>query len=164
MRDIGDAVGLLPGSLYVHITSKEELLLQIVERGIRNYLDVMEPLATSDESAGSRLHGMITGHIRVLATSKQLTRVAFEQWVYLAADKHPQVVELRTRYDRAFTQVIADGVSNGEFRELRSQRVAVLGTIGMLTAATNWYDPEGALTPDEVGEALADTVLAGLQK
>jgi hypothetical protein len=55
-------------------------------------------------------------------------------------------------------------VSSGEFREPRSQKVAVLATIGMLTAATNWYDPDGALSPDEVGDALADHVLRGLQK
>jgi AcrR family transcriptional regulator len=165
MRDIGDAVGLLPGSLYVHINSKEDLLLRIVERGITDYLDVIEPIAAAvEEKASARLRGMIVAHLRVLAASKEQTRVAFEQWVYLGADKHAQVVELRTRYENAFTKVVADGVASGEFHEPRSQKVAVLGTIGMLTAATNWYNPEGALSPEEVGEALADHVLEGLQK
>lgn len=164
MRDIGDAVGLLPGSLYVHISSKEELLLRIVERGITNYLDVIEPIAASAEKASVRLRGMVVAHLRVLAAAKEQTRVAFEQWVYLGADKHRQIVELRTRYQQAFSTVVADGVTSGEFREPRSQKVAVLATIGMLTAATIWYDPGGAFSPDEVGEALADHVLQGLQK
>ena len=165
MRDIGDAVGLLPGSLYVHISSKEDLLLRIVERGITDYLDAIEPIAAAvEEKASVRLRGMIVAHLRVLAAGKEQTRVAFEQWVYLGADKHAQVVELRTRYENTFTKVLADGVASGEFREPRSHKVAVLGTIGMLTAATNWYNPDGALSPDEVGEALADHVLQGLQK
>jgi TetR/AcrR family transcriptional regulator, cholesterol catabolism regulator len=164
MRDIGDAVGLLPGSLYVHISSKEELLLRIVERGITNYLDVIEPVAASAEPAGARLRSMIIAHIRVLAAAMQQTRVAFEQWVYLASDKHQLVIDLRTRYENAFTKVVADGVATGEFHEPVSQKIVVYGTIGMLTAATNWYSPAGALTPDEVGEALAETVLRGLQK
>ena len=42
MRDISEAVGILPGSLYLHIRKKEDILLRIVERGIRNYLDVIE--------------------------------------------------------------------------------------------------------------------------
>jgi AcrR family transcriptional regulator len=165
MRDIGEAVGLLPGSLYVHISSKEDLLLRIVERGITDYLDVIEPIAAAvEEKASVRLRGMIVAHLCVLAAGKEQTRVAFEQWVYLGADKHAQVVELRTRYENTFTKVVADGVASGEFREPRSRKVAVLATIGMLTAATNWYNPDGALSPEEVGEALADHVLEGLQK
>jgi AcrR family transcriptional regulator len=165
MRDIGDAVGLLPGSLYVHISSKEDLLLRIVERGITDYLEVIEPIAAaSAEKASVRLRGIVVAHMRVLAAAKEQTRVAFEQWVYLGADKQAQVVELRTRYEQAFSTVVTDGVASGEFREPRSQKVAVLATIGMLTAATGWYDPDGALSPEEVGEALADHVLQGLQK
>ena len=165
MRDIGAAVGLLPGSLYVHISSKEDLLLRIVERGITDYLDVIEPIASaSSEKACVRLRGIVVAHMRVLAASKEQTRVAFEQWVYLGADKRAQAVELRTRYEQAFSTVVAEGVASGEFREPRSQKVAVLATIGMLTAATGWYDPDGALSPDVVGEALADHVLQGLQK
>jgi len=34
MRDIAEAVGVLPGSLYAHIDSKETLLLEIVKDGI----------------------------------------------------------------------------------------------------------------------------------
>ncbi|MDT4997487.1 MAG: hypothetical protein QOD45_1555, partial [Pseudonocardiales bacterium] len=60
MRDIGDAVGLLPGSLYVHISSKEDLLLRIVERGITDYLEVIEPIAAaSAETASIRLRGIV---------------------------------------------------------------------------------------------------------
>jgi AcrR family transcriptional regulator len=31
MRDIAQAVGILPGSLYAHIDSKENLLIEIVQ-------------------------------------------------------------------------------------------------------------------------------------
>lgn len=162
MRDIGDAVGLLPGSLYVHITSKEELLLRIVERGIQFYLDAIEPIVASDADASTRLRGVITAHMRVLAATREQTRVAFHQWGYLGAEKHERVVELRLRYERAFATVVADGIESGEFRAVRSPRVAVLATIGMLTAATEWYSPAGPLTPDEIGDALADHTLLGL--
>src|SRR6202034_4054617 len=38
MRDIAEAVGVLPGSLYAHIDSKETLLLKIVSDGIAQFL------------------------------------------------------------------------------------------------------------------------------
>ena len=45
MRDIATAVGLLPGSLYAHIDSKEALLLEIVKEGISCFITAVEPQA-----------------------------------------------------------------------------------------------------------------------
>jgi AcrR family transcriptional regulator len=163
MRDIGEAVGILPGSLYVHISSKEELLLKIVERGIQNYLDRIEPIAEGTEPAGVRLREAIRAHMRVLASTLEQTRVAFNQWTYLSTANQERVVHLRQRYEQAFTRILQDGVDSGEFRRVRSPRIAILATIGMLTAAANWYSPGGPLPPDEIGDALADHVLQGLQ-
>lgn len=163
MRDIGDAVGILPGSLYVHISSKEQLLLKIVSEGIESYLEAIEPWVTADVPAGRRLREIIKAHMRVLAASQEQTRVAFQQWRYLSEDNQEVVVELRLRYERTFRTVVDEGIRDGSFRSPSNVRVAVLGMIGMLTAAANWYSPEGPLTPDEVGDALADQALDGLR-
>lgn len=76
-------------------------------------------------------------HFRVLAGSLDQTRVAFHQWTYPGADKHPAVIALR-------------------------QRVTVLAIIGMLNSAPDWYSPTGTLTPEEVGAEIADVALSGM--
>jgi TetR/AcrR family transcriptional regulator, cholesterol catabolism regulator len=164
MRDIGEAVGILPGSLYVHISSKEQLLLKIVSQGIHHYLDAIEPWAVADGPADDRLREIIKAHMRVLATTHQQTLVAFQQWRYLSTDNQERVVDLRRRYETAFRRVIEDGMRDGTFRAPTSTRVAVLGVIGMLTAATNWFRAEGPMTPEEVGDVLADQVLDGFRR
>jgi TetR/AcrR family transcriptional regulator, cholesterol catabolism regulator len=163
MRDIGDAVGILPGSLYVHISSKEQLLLKIVSQGIGHYLEAIEPWAVADEPADERLREIIKAHLRVLATTQEQTRVAFQQWHYLGDENRERVVDLRRRYEQVFRSVVDDGIRDGTFRNPSSVRVAVLGVMGMLTAATNWYDADGRMTPDEVGDSLADQALGGLR-
>ena len=67
MRDIGDAVGLLAGSLYSHISSKEALLFKIVDTGLDRYLDAVTPIATSDDPADVRLREAIRAHVRLVA-------------------------------------------------------------------------------------------------
>ncbi|MDN5856301.1 MAG: TetR/AcrR family transcriptional regulator, partial [Actinomycetia bacterium] len=37
MRDIAKAVGILPGSLYAHIESKEAVLVEIIEGGVDRF-------------------------------------------------------------------------------------------------------------------------------
>lgn len=163
MRDIGEAVGLLPGSLYVHISSKEDLLLRIVDRGVRNYLDRIEPIAESAAPAAERLRAAIRAHVEVLAATLEQTRVTFNQWMFLGPANRHQVIELRRRYEAAFSTIIRDGIEAGQFRAVRSPRLSVLATIGMLNAVAQWYSPQGPMSPDEIGDALADHVLLGLQ-
>lgn len=162
MRDISDAVGLLPGSLYAHISSKEELLLDIVVEGIRNYLHELRPVLEASEPAPDRMRGVIKAHIKVLAKTLQQTRVAFHQWQYLGEEARQQVVELRGEYEDIFLQIYRDGVAEGTFRRARNERVAILAVIGMLTSVAEWYSPEGKLAADDLGEALADAAVQGL--
>jgi TetR/AcrR family transcriptional regulator, cholesterol catabolism regulator len=164
MRDISSAVGILPGSLYVHIKKKEDILLRIVEHGIQRYLDAIEPVVRSQEPAPSRLRGAVVAHMRVLAETLSQTRVAFHQWTYLSPELQERVIVLRGRYERLFSQVLADGIATGEFRAITSPRIAVLAIIGMLNAATEWFNPDGGLSAQEVGELLADSALLGLSQ
>jgi TetR/AcrR family transcriptional regulator, cholesterol catabolism regulator len=164
MRDIGDAVGLLPGSLYVHISSKEELLLRIVERGIQNYLDAIIPVVESGESATARLRGAISAHMSVLAATVEQTRVAVHQWTYLSPANQLEVAGMRRHYEELFDRILREGIAAGEFREMRHPRVAVLSTIGMLNSVTHWYSPDGSLSAEDIGEALADNAVVGLRQ
>ncbi len=162
MRDIGDAVGLLPGSLYVHISGKEELLLRIVERGIQYYLDAIGPAADGDGTAATRLRQAIKAHFEVLGRTREQTRVAFHQWTYLSPAKQGRVIAMRQRYEDLFVGIVRDGVRSGEFRSMRSVRVTVLAIIGMLNNATEWYDPAGRLSSSEIGDEIADAALGGV--
>lgn len=162
MRDISDAVGILPGSLYVHISKKEDLLQRIVETGIQRYLDAIEPVVESAHTAPERLREAITAHMGVLGETLQQTRVAFHQWTYLGPTGKRRVIKLRRRYEALFDQIVDEGIEAGEFRPVKSPRVMVLGIIGMLNSATEWYSPTGELTPAQIAEILADGALTGL--
>jgi AcrR family transcriptional regulator len=164
MRDISGAVGILPGSLYVHIRRKEDVLLRIVQHGIQRYLDAIEPVVDSGAPAKDRLRGAIVAYMLVLAGSLAQTRVAFHQWTYLSPEMQEPVIVLRRRYEGLFTRVLREGIASGEFRPTAHPRIAVLGILGMLNAATEWFSPDGGLTAREVGHLLADNALTGLER
>jgi TetR/AcrR family transcriptional regulator, cholesterol catabolism regulator len=163
MRDISNAVGILPGSLYVHIRRKEDILLRIVETGIQRYLDAIGPIVESGAPAPARLRGAIVAYMRVLAESLPQTRVAFHQWTYLSPDMQEAVIGLRRQYEGLFSRVLREGIADGEFRPTAHPRIAVLAILGMLNAATEWFSPTGELSAEQVGELLADSALTGLK-
>ena len=162
MRDLSESVGILPGSLYAHISSKEDLLLRIVDAGIRNYTDAVAPFAESPGPADERLRGALRAHLRVLAATGEQTRVTFQQWRYLGEENRALVVKRRQEFEDLFTRIVRDGIQSGLFRPVPHLRVTVLGIIGALNMATDWFSPDGPSGHQEIADALADTFLGGL--
>lgn len=158
MRDISDTVGLLPGSLYAHIATKEELLLGIVQRGIQNYINTLGPISTSDKPAPERLRLIMCKYMETLDATMDQTKVSFQQWTYLSPDNRDQIVKLREEYEAIFARVI----NTTAFPSLAHPRIAVLSTMGLLNSAMGWYHRDASLTPSQLGDCLADYALNGL--
>src|SRR5262249_20880737 len=94
MRDIAKAVGVLPGSLYAHIDSKETLLLEIVQDGIKRFLAI-EQLIAGAKSPTEQLRIAVRVHIEHVAESPQRTLVVFHQWRYLNDENRAVAASMR---------------------------------------------------------------------
>lgn len=163
MRDLSEAVGILPGSLYSHISSKEHLLLAIVESGITAFIDAIRPVVHADLSAEEKLREALRAHMRVLAGQIEQTRVTFHQWQYLGPENRPRAQAVREEWESLFTQIIAEGIAAGEFRPREHSRLTSLIIAGILGSATEWYRPAGRSTPEEIADAVHDQVVGGLK-
>jgi TetR/AcrR family transcriptional regulator, cholesterol catabolism regulator len=162
MRDIADAVGLLAGSLYVHISSKEDLLFDIADNGIAKFLVACDSKASRQLSPIERLRTAIKEYIRVAAEDIEGTRVTLHQWRYLKGEKRKKVVEKRRRFERIFHSIVQDGIDEGYFNPDINRRAVVLMIIGALNWAPEWFSPGGADTPEYIGDQFADLVLNGM--
>lgn len=162
MRDIADAVGLLPGSLYVHISGKEQLLGDIVEDGIDSFIAVTREALETGDGAEARLRLAIQAHMRIVGEAGAHMLVSLHQWKYLTGERRDRVVEKRREYEALFTTIVRDGIARGEFSEAANPRIAVLTVIGALNWTSEWFSPEGSESPEQVGDAIADILLSGL--
>jgi AcrR family transcriptional regulator len=162
MRDLSKAVGLQPGSLYAHISSKEDLLMLIVEEGITNYIDAISEAIDTREPANVRLRAAIRAHMRVLADTVEQTKVTFTQWRYLGPDNRARVIGLRQQYEDLFFSVAQQGIKDGELRQVPHLKASLLSIIGGLNFAAEWYSPDKPETPEALGDAIADLLLDGL--
>jgi len=122
MRDIAKAVGILPGSLYAHIDSKETLLIEIVEKGIERFLAIDRLLAASEESPEARMRIAIREHIKVVAENPERTLVVFHQWRFLSGPNRLRAIAMRRRYAKAFMKIVNEGIANGDFNSKSSAR------------------------------------------
>jgi AcrR family transcriptional regulator len=110
MRDIANAVGVLPGSLYAHIASKEAMLVDIVDDGIHRFLDAVRPHIVSGATPAERLRAMVIAHVSVVADNPERSLVVFHQWRFLGDDNIQAAIGKRRDYEQAFIGVIEDGI------------------------------------------------------
>ena len=163
MRDIASAVGVLPGSLYAHIDSKEALLVQIVDDGINRFLAAVRPHVGSSKTPIEKLRAMIVAHVRIVAENPERSLVVFHQWRFLSDDNLEAAIQKRRDYEQTFITVLEEGIARGLFRADLSLRIAVLSILGALNWTPEWLSPTGKLVPDAVGDLIADTLLCGVR-
>jgi TetR/AcrR family transcriptional regulator, cholesterol catabolism regulator len=164
MRDIANEVGLLPGSLYVHISGKEQLLGDIVESGIDRFVEACGVALEAERAADARLRAAIRAHMRIIAEDAEHVRVSLHQWQYLTGERRDVVIEKRRRYQDIFKTIVDEGIRNGEFTGDLNAKIAVLSVIGTLNWTSEWFDASGPETADEVADEIADVLLLGLAR
>jgi TetR/AcrR family transcriptional regulator, cholesterol catabolism regulator len=161
IRDIAKVVGVLPGSLYAHIDGKERLLMEIVERGVDQFLAAAEEVAAITDVA-ERLRAAIKAHVGVISENPQRTLVVFHQWGYLEGPNRARILDKRRRYEELFTDVINEGIEVRAFSRQLDAKIAVRSILGSLNWTAEWFKPEGPAGASEVGDRLADVILWGL--
>lgn len=163
MRDIASTVGVLPGSLYAHIRSKEALLVDIVTDGIGRFQRAVQPIALSKQSATERMRRMILAHVEVVSDNPERAQVAFHQWRFLGPDSLAPAMTLLHGYEDLFVSVVRDGIADGILRPDLNIRITVLSMLGALNSIPEWFSSQGSLSMADIGNVVADTLLMGIQ-
>lgn len=150
MRDIGRAVGLLGSSLYAHIDSKEDLLVEVVDEGARLFLESAWRAKVAGGDAPSRLRLLIVGHVDVVLDHLDVVRTYLNEARMLDPTHRSRVVAARDSYESIFREVLAEGVTEGAFRDDLDPKVASIMVLSVLNAVERWYHPDGYLGRDEL--------------
>ncbi|MGH8913749.1 MAG: TetR/AcrR family transcriptional regulator, partial [Acidimicrobiia bacterium] len=74
MRDLGRELGLLGSSLYAHVDSKQDLLVEVVEEGARLFQHSARRAMSVEGSAPERLRALVAGHIDVVLANHDVVR------------------------------------------------------------------------------------------
>lgn len=163
MRDIATRVGTLPGSLYSHIKSKEEILLEIVATGIHRFLEIEDEVRALDGSAEDKLRHAVIAHLKVVSENPERMLIVFHQWRFLTEPNLSSAIRLRRRYAAAFSDILKEGIASGEFTPNLDPKVEVFSILGALNWAPEWYSPNGPYSPEQIGNKMTDTLLYGLR-
>jgi len=162
VQDIADAVGILKGSLYHHVNSKEDLLYLIVKEPIAQMYVRMAEIAASDLPAAEKLRRAILAHLEAFDRHYPHLFVYLHEREEMKRRFRAQFKLSPKQYERCWQQILREGVKSGEFRPDLDVPVVSYGLLGMLNWLYKWYDPRGRLGVREVAGQLSALALAGL--
>jgi len=161
VRIIADRLGIQSGSLYSHISGKEELLKRIVLLVGTDFLTRVEAARAANSGPAETLRAMCRAHMNVLHDHQESVTVYFNEWHKLDEAARSEIVGLREQYERHFLEVVEEGIERRTFTSPHPADV-VLVLLSSLNWTYKWYRKAGSRGPQEIADALLDVVLTGL--
>ena len=163
VRDIAESVGLLKGSLYHYIRSKDELLSRLFEGALRDTIRELETIAARDARASARLRDMVTVYVRSVTENLDAVSLYLREWRSLPAPELSRVRTRRRAMRSLFEDVIAEGIRAREFAA-QDAKVAALAILGMCNWLYEWYRPRGRLGAADLATAIAEQALRSVKR
>jgi AcrR family transcriptional regulator len=163
MADIAKAVDLQKASLYHHVSSKQEILLDLLDRALEMLHKQINAIAKQPLPADEKLHQMIQTYLRLLAENGDLSAVLLFEHRSLEPDQHARHIPNRDRFETLWRDVIKDGVREGLFT-CPDVALAVRALMGVLNWTLTWYHPDGSLSIEQIADQYTDLLQNGLKK
>ena len=163
MRDLAAELGIQGGSLYAHISGKEALLIEIVNRAARQFDAALYSLRSEELTPQGRLREAMTRHLSVIAENMESATVFFHEWKHLSAEPLAAVIAWRDGIEAFYRELIEEGVQAGVYRPELNIKMAANLVLSSVNWAYTWYRPGGALSPQDVATSFEQMLLSGLQ-
>src|SRR5919205_3057361 len=151
--DLAEAMGVQKGSLYAHISSKQDLLYETMAEGAGAFHAGLD--AIPDElPATEKIRLALRSHLRVVAEQLDVATVFVQEWRYLEGERRDEVVAERRRYEERIRAFFREGRDLGVLRSDLDDATAALLVLSAANWAYTWLRPGGDT------DALADRFFA----
>ncbi|GIK48312.1 MAG: TetR/AcrR family transcriptional regulator [Hyphomonadaceae bacterium] len=162
MQDVSDEVGLLKGSLYYYVKSKEELLFEVLRDLHQGGGDIVESVQyESDDPLGQ-----LKEYLRRLTiyAGEQRARLAifFRDFGCLPIENQKQIIAERDMYVVCAVRLIEEAKAKKQIDSSINSTVAALSVLGATSVTHEWYRPDGPLSLETIGEQVAAIIIDGL--
>lgn len=161
MQDIAQAVNLQKASLYYHVTSKQEILLDLLDRALDLLIQIIEPVACSDLPPDQKVRRAIHDYLQAMLDNRDLAAVLLLEHRSLEPQYNARHIPRRDRFEHLWRDMLQQGIDQGAFC-CADAALATRYLLGVLNWTITWYRPDGALDPENLSAQFAGLYLNGL--
>jgi AcrR family transcriptional regulator len=163
IEDVARDVGMLKGSLYYYIKSKEDLLygllLDVMEQGTGGVEKALEGVKDPVE----RLEKGIEQHVEHIIRNQVRVGLFLHEFNSLSGRRRQRVQESLKKYQKIFTGIIKDGQASGVFIS-GDPDLLVNAILGMCNWIYRWYHQKNSPKLEVVEKTFVGLIMGGIVK
>lgn len=165
LRDVAKRCGIKAASIYHHFSSKDEILLEVLDFGIeRIFSTLSDVLAGVPEDApfATKLRAAIRTHVECFFDYGDYTATNIRVFGQAPRAVQRRNLRWRDRYEELWKELFAEGQRRGAIRRDVDLDVVRLYLFGAMNRTVEWYDPRGPLDVAALAERFTDLLLHGV--
>ncbi len=149
MRDIGEQAGVLGGSLYHHIKSKDALFVELHNAALDAAEERITAAIAAQDDPWAKLEAACATMLDIQLAPDSLTTPMMNDFREVPDAVRQQLIARRDRFEEPFRALVADlplppSIDRSLYRTL---------LLVQLNATADWYRP-GRLTPDQIAAQI----------
>lgn len=162
-REIGDAAGILSGSLYHHFSTKEDMLHELLKRFLLRLVPGYNEIARSGKNVPDTLHDMIGFGLQASLDSSNILTILVHERKFLARNETFQYIDKSWQeVNKIWHGVLQRGVQENLFRNDMDLKLVLKMIMDLINATVVWYRPNSRYPLKQVIDTQVGLILHGL--
>lgn len=163
IQDVADELGMMKGSLYHYIETKEDLLFRLCESLHIDMDVILDTLEQADDmSPIQKLSTYIRRHIEYNLAHLKPVSVYYHDMGSLTGSRRTQVEASQRRHRRFVEGLIEEAKEAGEVRADLDASVVSSCIFAISISTYRWYRPKGRLSRTQLAREITEFALHGM--
>lgn len=159
IRDIARDAGVSTAALYHYMSSKHDLLIDIMRQGLHKLTTGAVAALQDVNGPAEELAALVRWHILYHGREQLVSLVSDNELRALSSSQLKSMIKLRDRYEILWRDTIARGVEAGEFH-VKDQKLTRLALLHMCSGVVYWYSPAGELALPAIADHFVELASA----
>lgn len=159
IRDIARDAGVSTAALYHYMSSKHDLLIEIMRQGLHNLTAGGQAALKQAGNPAEELAALVRWHIVYHGREQLVSLVSDNELRALSSSQLKSMIKLRDRYELLWRDVVAHGVQSGDFH-VKDEKLTRLALLHMCSGVVYWYSPAGQLALGAIADEFVGLALA----
>jgi AcrR family transcriptional regulator len=160
MNDVADRLNITKPALYHYFRNKEEILIECYRLGTGLIEEILNDIATHCGTGLAKVEAFIYSYANVMTINFGRCVMRLDD-ADLSRDALSEVRNYKRKIDRRLRSFIQEGIDDGTITPC-DPKLAAFSIAGALNWICHWYEPEGALSAEEIATQFARTLTQGL--
>lgn len=163
LEEVARDVGMLKGSLYYYIKSKDDLLFQLLLAGIEDGDAYIEKQIDPAGDPVEQLERAIRAQIDYIIQNKVPFGLFLHEFDSLPGKRQHKLTAVMSRYNNRFVELVRKGQQQGKLMK-GEPWIIVNGMLGMCNWLYRWYDIDHISDTEQIKQVFLDVIFKGICK